>query len=802
MSFGDFILKNSRGLRDDSGIAAMVADGLFNPKSNNSMSYPLQMVHSSSPQLIFNSSPLSLALPKRENTAEMGLMGKGFDNNLSGKTKEDEFGSPSSDNFEAASGDDQETIENKSSKRKKYHRHTPFQIQELEACFKENPHPDEKSRLELGRRLGLDVRQVKFWFQNRRTQIKTQLERHENSILKQENDKLRIENITMKEAMRGPMCNNCGSPAILGEVHIEHHHLMIENARLKDELNRLGVLANKFLGTPACSMHPVMGNSRFDLGVIRDGFCDLNYTESQLPLGLDFGDRVSSDFPLGPPSGLTMGMNSIDVPYNKSVFLDLALAAMNELIKLSQLDSPLWFRSLEGGGETLNLEEYRKTFSPCTGVSSSNLMTEATRSTGTIILNCEAIMETLLDVNRWTEMFPWIIGNASILDLVFSGSGGKRNGVLLLMEAEFQVLSPLVPVRQAKFLRFCKQHKEDVWAVVDVSIDTIFQNPSLNASVNCRRLPSGIVVQDMSNGSSKVTWIEHTEYDESAIHEIYKPLLRSGIGFGAQKWISILQRQCELAATITSSTVSAENNLALTLNGKKSLAKLAQRMTRNFCTGVCSTVHKWEIVQSDINADDTKLAIRKSYGDLGEPSGVILSATTTVWMPVSPIRLFEFLQDEKARVHWDVLSQDGPTQQILYIPKSQEPGNSISILRGNAPPTSRNGVLILQDTFFDTSGSLIVHAAVEIAGMNMVMSGGDSSNLSFLPSGFAILPDCFPDSSKPPSAHESGGSFLTLGFQILVNNLPAAKLTMESIYTVKSLIARTLHGIKTGLHSN
>ncbi|XP_075502464.1 homeobox-leucine zipper protein HDG1-like isoform X1 [Primulina tabacum] len=778
----------------------MVADGLFNPKPNNSLSYPLQMIHSSSPQLIFNSSPLSLALPKRENTGEMGLMVKSFDNFM-GKTREDEFGSPASDNFESASVDDQETLENKSSKRKKYHRHTPFQIQELEACFKENPHPDEKSRLELGRRLGLDVRQVKFWCQNRRTQIKTQLERHENSILKQENDKLRIENITMKEAMRGPMCNNCGSPAILGEVPIEHHHLMIENARLKDELNRLGVLANKILGTPAGSIHPVMGNSRLDLGVVRDGFCALNYTESPLPLGLDFGDRVSSAFPLGPPSGLTMGMSSIDVPFNKSLFFDLALAAMNELIKLSQLDSPLWFRSLKGGGETLNLEEYRKTFSPCTGVSSNNLMTEATRSTGTIILDCETIMETLLDVNRWTEMFPWIIGSASILDVIFCGSSGKRNGALLLMEAEFQVLSPLVPVRQAKFLRFCKQHKEDIWAVVDVSIDTIFQNPSVNASVNCRRLPSGIVVQDMSNGSSKVTWIEHTEYDESAVHKIYKPLLRSGIGFGAQKWISILQRQCELAATLMSSPVPTENNLALTLSGKKSLAKLAQRMIRNFCTGVCSTVHKWEMVQSEINTDDTKLAMRKSYGDLGEPSGVILSATTTVWMPVSPIRLFDFLQDEKARVHWDVLSQDGPTQQILYIPKSQDPGNCISILRGNAT-TNRNGVLILQDTFFDSSGSLIVHAAVEISGMNMVVSGGDSSNLSFLPSGFAILPDCFPDSSKPTSANDGGGSFLTLGFQILVNNLPAAKLTMESIDTVKSLIARTLHGIKTGLHCN
>lgn len=68
------------------------------------------------------------------------------------------------------------------------------------------------------------------------------------------------------------------------------------------------------------------------------------------------------------------------------------------------------------------------------------------------------------------------------------------------MLAELQMLSPLVPVRPLKFLRFSKQHAEGVWAVVDVSVD-IHQDAS---SMNCRRLPSGFIVQDMPNGYSKV----------------------------------------------------------------------------------------------------------------------------------------------------------------------------------------------------------------------------------------------------------------------------------------------------------
>lgn len=69
------------------------------------------------------------------------------------------------------------------------------------------------------------------------------------------------------------------------------------------------------------------------------------------------------------------------------------------------------------------------------------------------------------------------------------------------MYAELQVLSPLVPIRKLNFLRFCKQHAEGVWAVVDVSIDAIRQS---SAAPNTRRLPSGCLLQDMPNGYSKV----------------------------------------------------------------------------------------------------------------------------------------------------------------------------------------------------------------------------------------------------------------------------------------------------------
>jgi hypothetical protein len=48
--------------------------------------------------------------------------------------------------------------------------------------FKESPHPDENQRQQLSKQLGLSPRQVKFWFQNRRTQIK--VSHHHNTYMR------------------------------------------------------------------------------------------------------------------------------------------------------------------------------------------------------------------------------------------------------------------------------------------------------------------------------------------------------------------------------------------------------------------------------------------------------------------------------------------------------------------------------------------------------------------------------------------------------------------------------------------
>ncbi|KAK8576614.1 hypothetical protein V6N13_032533 [Hibiscus sabdariffa] len=698
----------------------------------------------------------------------IGLVGVGenFDPGL------DLAGFESSDSFEGAPPADNGGPPKK--KNKKFHRHTPQQIQELESFFKDCPHPDERQKRELGVRLGLQNKQIKFWFQNRRTQLKTQLERHENEVLKQENEKLRVENGFLKQEITSRMCNNCGGPALPGEISSECYRLGVENAQLKDELSRISSVTKMFTGMPlSSSADPTPSNSGPGLAVRGNGSCGSNNGGNTLPMGFEHDD---------------WGLMPLIKPCVANTLVDVAVAAMDELLQMAQMGNPLWIKGLHDGIETLNLAEWEQIFSSCIGIKPSGYTVEATKETGLVPLRGLALVETLMDVNRWVEMFPSLIARAETVDVLSGGTGGTRDNALQVMDAEFQVLSPLVPIRRAQFVRFCKQHSDGVWAVVDVSIDPgNAANPQMFA--NCRRLPSGCIIQDMDNKYTKVTWVEHSEYDESTVHPLLRPLLSSGHGFGAQRWIATLQRQCHRFAQLVSPAIHG-----ITAAGRKSVLKLARRMTYNFNTGMCgSSVFKWGKLNVGNVGEDARVMLRKNENCPGEPSGVVLSAATSVWMPITQQRLFDFLQDERMRSQWDILSNGRPMPAMIDVAKGPGQGDCVTLFSSGL---ANGGMLILQETWNDATGALIVYAPVDEPSMSVVMNGGDSSQVVMLPAGFAILPSGSPRYHGDTDGSESrNGCLLTVGFQILVKG-PGGKLTVESIETVSKLLSGQVERIK------
>ncbi|KAH7662157.1 Bet v1-like protein [Dioscorea alata] len=336
-----------------------------------------------------------------------------------------------SDNGEFVPHDEQKT--RRLIKKRKYHRHSQSQIQEMEAFFRECPHPDDKQRKELSRAIGLDPLQIKFWFQNKRTQVKTQNERNENSHLRAENMRLSTENAIMKEVLSHELCTNCGNSMELGQLAFEGNDLRVENAKLRDEIERISSIAAKY-----AEKQPMISHQHSSAAI--DG----------------------------------------GVGIEKPVIIELAVAAMEEIVGMAQLCEPLWMSRFDQPLEILNEGIYIQNFSKGLGEKLTGFKTEATRETAVVPLNAVNIIEMLMDANQWMAFFPSIVSRAATLDVLSNGAAETFNGALQVMSAMFQMATPLVPSREGLFIRYCKQHAEKTWAVVDVSIDGLRPNSSLD----------------------------------------------------------------------------------------------------------------------------------------------------------------------------------------------------------------------------------------------------------------------------------------------------------------------------------
>ncbi|KAI3727234.1 hypothetical protein L1987_67046 [Smallanthus sonchifolius] len=661
-------------------------------------------------------------------------------------------------------GDDANN-KNKSKKRKKYHRHTAEQIREMEALFKESPHPDEKQRQQLSKRLGLHPRQVKFWFQNRRTQIKAVQERHENSLLKSELDKLSEENKLLRETIKKGTCTNCGfgSSSKDAAIYIDEQQLRVENAKLKAEIEKLRTSVGKYpqgaSPTTSCSA------------------------------GNDHENKSSLD--------LCSGVFGLE----KSRVIKIVNLAMEELVQMASAGEPLWVKSFETGREILNYDEYLNKFSTMDLSNVQQLkFIEASRDSGVVFVDLPRLVRSFMDVKEYEEMFSCMVSKAATLDVICIGEGANRNGAIQLMFAELQMLTPLVVTREVYFVRYSKQVSADKWAIVDISIDNVEKNIDAFLA-RCRKRPSGCIIEDKSNGHCKVTWIEHWECQKSIAHSMFRAIINSGLAFGARHWMATLQQQCERLVFFLATNVPTKDSSGIgTLAGRKSILKLAQRMTWSFSRALgASSFHTWKKIPSKTGYD-IRVASRKNLNDPGEPLGVILCAVSSIWLPVSHTLLFDFLRDETRRNEWDIMSNGGPVQSIANLAKGQDRGNAVSV----HTMKWKENMWMIQDSCTNTYESMVVCAPVAVNTMQSIMAGCDSSSIAILPSGFSILPDGIEArplviTSKADNQSWEYGSLLTVGFQILTSDSPISKLSMESVDSVNTLISSTLHNIKTGL---
>jgi homeobox-leucine zipper protein len=165
---------------------------------------------------------------------------------------------------------------------------------------------------------------------------------------------------------------------LIGELSFDEQQLRLENARLRDEINCISSIAAKYVGKPSAAA------------------ASSNVSSAAL------------SYP-PPPSSAHHHLHGGDVPelhqgavagVDKPLVMELAVAAMEELVKMAQLGEPLWVPAVVDGVATvtLNEEEYARSFPRGVGPKSAELRSEASRETVVVIMNHASLVEMLMDV--------------------------------------------------------------------------------------------------------------------------------------------------------------------------------------------------------------------------------------------------------------------------------------------------------------------------------------------------------------------------------------------------------------------
>lgn len=203
---------------------------------------------------------------------------------------------------------------------------------------------------------------------------------------------------------------------------------------------------------------------------------------------------------------------------------------------------------------------------------------------------------------------------------------------------------------------------------------------------------------------------------------------------------------------------------------------------------------------------------------MGEHTRIVLSAATSLWLPVSKKTTFDFLINPSFRNQWDILAIDVTTsiEEKIKIQKSRFHRNEVSLLQIVSFETDllflfmllnicfftyslqkkkkqEPGNSVLQETWNDASGALLVYAPVD---MEKILASENSDSVQILPSGFSILPD---GGGETDPNRSRVGCLLTLGYQMLHSVKPGEDVDQDFVKKVELLMDRTMGKIKSAL---
>nr|XP_025886908.1 homeobox-leucine zipper protein HDG8-like isoform X2 [Solanum lycopersicum] len=460
-------------------------------------------------------------------------------------------------------------LQKRSERDGQYHKYSMEQIQRLDAFFKKCPHPDEDQQKQLGREAGLDHMQVKFWFQNRRAQAKDE----------------KVSNL---------ISHVLGRPFVMDSNFAPQISTLGSSSNSSD-----GSLLNQDICGSPIRYPPLRQEKNHKNSIV--------HAHSMISPSPQEHDECHHD------------------SRKQTIMFETVVASMNEMVELWKMKDPFWVDSSSDRRCFIHREIYGRKFSnQVLPPQTSTGRIESSKDCGIVSMTAIDLIHNFLDPVKYMNLFPTIVTKAKTIEVLDSGTWG---GSTQLMYEKLHILSPLVEAREFFFIRCYRQLDATTWILVDISYD-IFNGIQCGVPCYSWKFPSGCVIEDMGNGQSKVTWVEHVQvYEKYQVNHIFRDLLCDREAYGAKRWIVTLQRMCERFNFQMGSTYPTRHDFKG--EGLKNTIKVSQRMVKKFFEILSMTDNHGDFsISPQLNRGD-RISIRKNE-EIIQPKGFIAIATTSL----------------------------------------------------------------------------------------------------------------------------------------------------------------------------
>ncbi|KAF8113561.1 hypothetical protein N665_0048s0022 [Sinapis alba] len=317
--------------------------------------------------------------------------------------------------------------------------------------FKECPHPDDSQRLKLGEELKLKPKQIKFWFQNKRTQTKTQSEKADNASLRTENMKIRRENEAMQEALNTVTCPPCGGPRPgQRERTLYRQNLRAHNTYLikKNSVQGLSVhhpsnLSNLVINRDRLSnlVNKSEGHSKPSVNALAYLHGPSLYASASNNPHVTYG--TSSNYLVEPPSlvrepysreciniaqppqqGNPLQLQCFQPPsqIEKVMMTEAMVISVTEVITLIRTEEPMWIKSSIDGRLIIDQKYYdkEKTFTKHSHFKSPSAHIESSKEVTVIPMDAKSLVGMFLNTEKWANFFSTIVSEAKTIHVLES----------------------------------------------------------------------------------------------------------------------------------------------------------------------------------------------------------------------------------------------------------------------------------------------------------------------------------------------------------------------------------------------